>query len=176
MPRMAMPDYLMHLRGVLTTALLLLGNSVLHAADDCLTEPKPGATPGRHWYYLTNHTTHRRCWYLARPGTDRARAEPGGAQSAPSSAAPSAVQQLVNPLTGNSETNEQKPSTANATPAEPAGMRGPKPTNAAERPRRAARKVNRVTEHPASLDRTQRDALFRDFLRWKAQQKDHVSE
>ena len=176
MPRMAMPDYLMQLRGLLTTALLLLGNSVVHAADDCLTEPKPGATQGRHWYYVTNPTSHRRCWYLARAGTDRARPEPAGAQAAPSSApapaAPSAVQQLVNALIGNSESNEQKPSDPNATPA----VRGPKATNATERPRRAPRKMNRAAEHPAALDRTQRDALFRDFLRWKAQQKDHVTE
>jgi hypothetical protein len=178
MPRMAMPDYLMHLRGLITTALFLLGNSAVHA--DCLTEPKPGVAQAGHWYYLTNRTTHRQCWYLARPGTDRARAETAGAQGPPSAgtaaAAPSAVQQLVNALTGNSENSEQKPSDPKSRPVEPPGVRGPKATNATERPRRATRKVNRATEHSATLDRTQRDALFRDFLRWKAQQKDHVTE
>jgi hypothetical protein len=173
-----MPNYLMHLRGLVTTALLLLGNGAVHAADDCLSEPKPGATHGGHWYYLTNSTTHRKCWYLARPGTDRARAEPAGAQAAPSAApaAPSAVQQLVNALTGNSQSNEPKPSDPNATPAEPPGVHSPKATNATERPRHATRRVNRATEHPATLDQTQREALFRDFLRWKAQQKDHMTQ
>jgi len=178
MPRIAMPDYLMHLRGLVTTALLLLGNSAVHAAEDCRAEPKPGATQGGHWYYLTNHTTHRKCWYLARPGTDRARAETAGAQTAPSAAppAPSAVQQLVNALTGNSQSHEPKPSDPNTTPAEPAGVRSPKATNATERPRHATHRVNRATEHPATLDRTQRDALFRDFLRWKAQQKSPMTQ
>ena len=178
MPRIAMPDYLMHLRGLVTTALLLLGNSAVHA--DCLADPKPGATQGGHWYYLTNPTTHRKCWYLARPGTDRARAETAGAPAAPNAApaapAPSAVQQLVNALTGSSESNEPKPSDPNATPAQPPGVHSPKATNATERPRHAPHRVNRATEHPASLDRTQRDALFRDFLRWKAQQKDHMTQ
>src|SRR6516165_1274892 len=130
MPRIAMPNYLMHLRGLVTTALLLLGNSAVHAAEDCRAEPKPGAAQGGHWYYLTNHTSHRKCWYLARPATDRARGETAGAQAAPSAAppAPSAVQQLVNALTGNAQSNEPKPSDPNATPAEPAGVRSPKAT------------------------------------------------
>jgi hypothetical protein len=175
MPRIAMPDYLMHLRGLVATAVLMLGNNAVYAAEDCRNEPKPGATQGGHWYYLTNHTTHRKCWYLARPGTDRTRAETAGAQApsaAPAAAAPSAVQQLVNALTGNAENNEPKPSDPNATPAEP-GVHSPKAT---ERPRRATRRVNRATEHPTTLDQRQRDALFRDFLRWKAQQKDHMTQ
>jgi hypothetical protein len=180
MPRIAMPDYLTHLRGLVTAALLLLGNSAVHAAEDCLADPKLGATQGAHWYYLTNHATHRKCWYLARPGTDRARAETAAAQAAPNAApaapAPSAVQQLVNALTGNSESNEPKPSDPNTTPAQPPGVHSPKATNATARPRHATRGVNRATEHPATLDRTQRDALFRDFLRWKAQQKDHMTQ
>ena len=174
MPRIAMLDYLIHSRALVAAALLLLGNSAVHAADDCLAEPKPGATQGGHWYYLTNPTTQRKCWYLARPGADHARVDTREAQAASSAApaAPSPVQQLVNALTGNSENKDQKPADANTT--EPA--RGAKPTNAAERPRHATRQVSRPTGHPTVLDQAQREALFRDFLRWQAQQKDHMTE
>jgi hypothetical protein len=175
MPRIAMRDYLIHLRIPDAAALFLLGNSALHAADDCLTKPKPSEPKGAHWYYQTNQATHQKCWYVVRPGTDRARADTTQAQGAPSPAPPppSPVQRLVNALTGNSD---QKQTESNATPAEPTRGHGAKATPATERPRHATRRVSRATEHPAILDRTQRDALFREFLNWEAQKKDHVSE
>jgi len=33
-------------------------------ADDCLVGPG-SATPGRHWYYLTDRATQRKCWHLS---------------------------------------------------------------------------------------------------------------
>ena len=186
MPRIAMPDYLIRLRGLGAAALLLLGNSVAHAASDCLTKP-PGGTKGAHWYYQTNQTTHQKCWYLSGPGVDRASAYTLEAQAAPSSptAPPSAVQQLVNVLTGNRENNEPKPLESNATPVDSPRVRGAGVTTATERPRHATRRVSRASGHPANLDasghpanfdQTQRDALFREFLNWEAQTKDRVNE
>jgi hypothetical protein len=35
------------------------------AADDCLGEPNRTAPQGSHWYYRTDRSTSRRCWYLA---------------------------------------------------------------------------------------------------------------
>jgi len=34
------------------------------AADDCLTEPNGAPPQGSHWYYRTDRSTSRRCWYL----------------------------------------------------------------------------------------------------------------
>jgi hypothetical protein len=178
MPRIAMSDYLIRLRGLAAAALFLLGNGAVYAADDCLTKPKPGETKGGHWYYQTNQATQQKCWYLARPGTDRGRADTTEAQVPPSPAPapPSPVQRLVNALTGRSENKDQQQAESNATPAEPPRVRSAKPTTATGRPRHVARRVGRPTEHPAILDQTQRDTLFREFLNWEAQKKDHMSE
>jgi hypothetical protein len=178
MPRIAMPDYLIRLRGLGAAALLLLGNSVAHAAGDCLTKPNPGATKGAHWYYETNQTTHQKCWYLRGRGADRASTDATEAQVAPSSppAPPSAMEQLVNVLTGNRENNEPKPPESNAPPVDPSRVRGAGVTTATERPRHATRRVSRASAHPANLDQTRRDALFREFLNWEAQKKDRVNE
>jgi len=175
MKRIEIPDYLIYLRGLAAVAVLLLGNSALHAADDCLSKPKPGEIQGRVWHYRINPATHRRCWYAARPATERARADATGAQAAPSAAAapPSAVQQLVNVLTGNSQNNDPKPPSSKV---EPPRVRGP--NAAATEPSRhhAPRQVSRATEHSRTLDETQRDTLFRNFLQWEAQKKDRVSQ
>jgi hypothetical protein len=34
------------------------------ATDDCLTEPNGAPPQGSHWYYRTDRSTSRRCWYL----------------------------------------------------------------------------------------------------------------
>jgi hypothetical protein len=34
------------------------------AADDCLSEPNGAPPQGSHWYYRTDRSTSRRCWYL----------------------------------------------------------------------------------------------------------------
>jgi hypothetical protein len=173
MQRTAIPDYLIHLRGLAAAAIFLLGNNALHAAD-CLSKPRPGETQGRHWHYRINPATHQKCWYMARPATDRARANIIVAQAAPSStpAPPSAVQQLVNVLTGKSQNNSQTPLPSTA---EPPRVRGAKAA-ASGQSRHTARRANRPTEHATTLDETQRDALFRDFLQWEAQKKDRATE
>ncbi len=35
------------------------------AAEDCITSPNSTPPQGRHWYYRTDRTANRRCWYLA---------------------------------------------------------------------------------------------------------------
>lgn len=34
------------------------------AAADCLTTPGSSASPNSHWYYRTDRTQQRKCWYL----------------------------------------------------------------------------------------------------------------
>ena len=33
-------------------------------AGDCLTAPSSSATPNSHWYYRTDRTQQRKCWYV----------------------------------------------------------------------------------------------------------------
>lgn len=42
-------------------ASLLAGGA---AAADCLAEPNSAAPENSHWYYRTDKTTQRKCWYL----------------------------------------------------------------------------------------------------------------
>ena len=36
-------------------------------ADDCLAAPNSATPKGGHWYYHTDRTKHRKCWYLVTP-------------------------------------------------------------------------------------------------------------
>ncbi|MDQ8729809.1 hypothetical protein [Bradyrhizobium sp. LHD-71] len=72
--------------------LAMLASAVLTAtsgsaappADECLTKPKGPAPAGKHWYYQTNRTTQRKCWYLADAGAKIVEpARPKAAASAP---------------------------------------------------------------------------------------------
>jgi hypothetical protein len=56
--------------------VLLLAGRTSRAADECITEPNTAAPQGNHWYYRTDPTTQRQCWYLKPEGEKvRARAE-----------------------------------------------------------------------------------------------------
>jgi hypothetical protein len=37
------------------------------AAGDCIEEPNRQPAPGGHWYYRTDRTNNRKCWFLAEP-------------------------------------------------------------------------------------------------------------
>jgi hypothetical protein len=69
---------------VLVAEALLAGRARL-AADDCITKPDAAPPSGHHWYYRTDRTTQRQCWYL-RPEAEKARADahqPAAAAQAP---------------------------------------------------------------------------------------------
>jgi hypothetical protein len=61
--------------GVSAVALLLgltmLPNGAVRARDDCIEAPDSEPPQGAHWYYWTDRTTERTCWYL---GEERQRA------------------------------------------------------------------------------------------------------
>ena len=64
-----MSDRFVSVRSIaLTTALLLCGACievpVAARADDCLLAPSSTTPKGRHWYYHTDQTTNRKCWFL----------------------------------------------------------------------------------------------------------------
>src|SRR5262245_3801871 len=49
-------------------ALTMTSLSAAPAADECLAKPKGVAPEGKHWYYRTNRTIQRKCWYLGDDG------------------------------------------------------------------------------------------------------------
>jgi hypothetical protein len=59
------------------TLVLFLASVVLTAGpsraetDECISKPDSSAPQGRHWYYRTDRTSKRQCWYL---GEERAKA------------------------------------------------------------------------------------------------------
>lgn len=46
------------------------------AAAECLSAPKNAAPAGAHWYYRTDRSTKRKCWYLADAGAKAKKAAP----------------------------------------------------------------------------------------------------
>ncbi len=86
----------------LTTALLLCGACIevpatMARADDCLRAPNSTTPKGRHWYYHTDQTTNRKCWFLrvlpmaAHDASGTASATKTGAISKPATAAAGAL-------------------------------------------------------------------------------------
>jgi hypothetical protein len=58
--------------------------SAAPAADECLAKPTGPPPSGKHWYYQTNRTTRRKCWYLADAGAKVVKpSRPKEAASAP---------------------------------------------------------------------------------------------
>jgi hypothetical protein len=50
---------------LLTTMLLTAQPSFAGStSDECRTSPGPSARAGLHWYYRTDRTNNRQCWYL----------------------------------------------------------------------------------------------------------------
>jgi hypothetical protein len=59
--------------GIALTATSL---SAAPADDECLAKPKGVAPAGKHWYYNTNRSTQRKCWYLDDAGEKTVAATP----------------------------------------------------------------------------------------------------
>jgi hypothetical protein len=68
-----MRQYIVSATAVLGSILLIaamsnLPDSRARAADECHAAPKGSAPQGTHWYYRTDRTTQRKCWFLSEPG------------------------------------------------------------------------------------------------------------
>jgi hypothetical protein len=48
----------------LVSILGVIGPAGIAHAADCLAAPGPSAPPNSHWYYRTDRTTQRKCWFL----------------------------------------------------------------------------------------------------------------
>jgi hypothetical protein len=49
---------------LLVSILGAIGHTGNALAADCLAAPDSSAPPNSHWYYHTDRTTQRKCWYL----------------------------------------------------------------------------------------------------------------
>src|SRR5215467_1152667 len=49
---------------VLATSGLVASHGSVHAADDCIAKPEGQGPQGSHWFYHTDETTNRKCWFL----------------------------------------------------------------------------------------------------------------
>ena len=64
-------------------------------AGDCLVAPG-SATPGRHWYYLTDRATQKKCWHLSGASQVSRKSDAGQVSETPASeAAPQTFQTLM---------------------------------------------------------------------------------
>src|SRR6516165_8760710 len=49
---------------VLATSGLVASHGSVLAADDCIAKPEGQGPQGSHWFYHTDETTNRKCWFL----------------------------------------------------------------------------------------------------------------
>jgi hypothetical protein len=84
------------------------------AADDCLEKPNAPSPQGSHWYYRTDRTTNRQCWYL---GPERGKADPLARQDTAPARAHSSKMSAPPPPTL-AQATAAETATAEAIPAE----------------------------------------------------------
>jgi hypothetical protein len=69
---------------VVSVIAILPSSNPANAAGTCLSSPRATAPQGSHWYYRTDRTLQRKCWYLASEDRDAAsEAAPAAVQSRP---------------------------------------------------------------------------------------------
>ncbi len=74
--------------GILAFASVLLALGAFAApnratAADCLTAPGSATPPNGHWYYRTNRTQQRKCWFLRTDNPDSQRVSAPATGEAP---------------------------------------------------------------------------------------------
>lgn len=119
------------------------GNAAPAATDTCLAAPDSTPPEGSHWYFRTDRTTQRKCWYLAAQGqkahrivrrtaaADEAATRPARSERKPEqSAAPTQPQ----PAADNAQGRMQRFIYGAATAAEPVVQAAPQPAAATATP------------------------------------------
>jgi hypothetical protein len=150
----------------LFAAILALHSSPLLAATDCIEGPRHPPAPGGHWYYHVDRAAGGKCWHLGR--------EPAAIAPQVEAPHPDTVQLLSSFLSSLF--------TPASTPQPDAVYRDLRPAVAQPEPRRDDRgpKRRRQAETKpapepkpkpsAASEQADRDALFREYLRWREQQ------
>ncbi|KIZ47567.1 MULTISPECIES: hypothetical protein [Rhodopseudomonas] len=101
------------------------------AADECLAKPNAPAPQGSHWYYRTDRTQNRKCWYVR--GIDEKPAAIPTASAEPAAPEPAATQPVLHPGVANARAEFAQdavtpaPAPENAPVAQPAESPFPNP-------------------------------------------------
>jgi hypothetical protein len=65
-----------------------------NAADECIGKPNAPAPQGSHWYYRTDRTSNRQCWYLEKESVKARASERQAGTPAPTPAPKPVLQPL----------------------------------------------------------------------------------
>jgi len=170
--------------GVLA-ATIMLATSLLsqptRAADDCLSAPNRAPAPGGHWYYHIDRASDRKCWYLVEQPPQTPIAQAPQPQLAPEPPAPPSFGSFFSALGFPPAPQPNTTGDARVQPAPADDLR-----NGEAEPSRPSRMALASKQHrsvhlrppaehaeerpAASLNQTDRDALFEEFLRWRERQ------
>jgi hypothetical protein len=174
--------------GLCTT--VAMGANWAVASDDCLAQPTRQLGQGGHWYYRLDRVDKRKCWYLEGPGeTPRDAGAMVGRLSPDTPTLSSVFSLLATDFWGATAAKAQQDATSkdahhlhNATEdrrSSDFGVRRPlsaqysdpntAPKARSHRPSSAPPRAKGMDQSSA-LGQPERDALFQDFLRWRARE------
>jgi hypothetical protein len=175
---------------LLATMIAIGTGSAARAARDCIEQPTGQVSQGAHWYYHVDRTNKRRCWYLGMPAaTPPQAASPELQPTEP--IPPSPISSLFTflsggLLSGSPQDIAKSDPHANQVPAtKPLKIEDIVPTELTRSARRydsngilasewrqnspPQRRSDQYGAPP--INQSERDALFREYLRWQELQK-----
>ncbi len=182
-------------------ALIVLGASrIAWAGSECIEQPNQEPAAGQHWYYHLDRTNDRKCWYLGtiEPPAPQAATVPNRQPVADPSPQPSlsgwfeSIGAALSGKTPAGTSPDAAEGDAGATQPAKADVAKSASVDPSIRPHVArrsdpddARAANVHRQSPprselaradqsagSSINQTERDALFQEFLRWREQHKD----
>jgi hypothetical protein len=182
--------------GLLAAEMVLDPNEPL-VADDCLVQPGGPSAPGGHWYYHSDSVNNRKCWYFVQPQTKMPQVQAPEAQPSSDGTSQPTLLSFFSSLTagftgtnpsearvttvGDERSNQaarsDSPKNVASLPAAKRAGTGPDPNSSATiKPKQLgqlpAKPRGQQANERASppLTEADRDALFKEFLRWKERQ------
>jgi hypothetical protein len=176
----------------LFTLIAFSTNSTL--AGDCLVQPNRHLAPSGHWYYRVDRVNDRKCWYLGEPTTRMPQAQAPEAQPAPDATLRPTLSSFFSSLSAGFTAAKPAGAQQDGANSDPRRIhtrpddlkngdvsqvkgariaRHPDPTAPTSKLNRQSPTGPYVeqTNQPTQLDQANRDALFQEFLQWKAQQR-----
>ena len=174
--------------GLCTT--VAMGANWAVASDDCLAQPNRQLGQGGHWYYRLDRVDKRKCWYLEGPGaTPRDAGATVGRPSPDTPTLSSFFSLLATDFWGETAAKAQQDATSkdahdlhHATVGRrsiDSGMRRPRLAQYSDpntAPKARSHQPSSVPPRAKGMDQSfalgqpERDALFQDFLRWRARE------
>jgi hypothetical protein len=137
-----------------TAGVSTVWSGIVLAGDKCITEPNLQSPPGSHWHYHTDRESHRKCWYVGRPGVKIPQAVTRESRSSPK---PKSDARITKNMDAEGEVSHQFSRRLNET--------------AREALFQEFLRWQERQSHSSSGE-ANRDALFREFVLWRVQHAD----